>query len=239
MVHGRNKNPVRVETTDKTRECGMNKNARTKIRVLLADDHPIVMAGFALSLGSMEIEVIGEVTTPHEAVESYQILQPDVLMIDLRFGEKLTGMDAAKTILARDPQAKILFLSQFDQDALIKQCYSIGGRGFLTKDISAADLAQAVVEAHRGDIYFLPRIAKRLANLSVKGDQSPAALLEPREFEIFLLTAKGRTNQEMADQLGLSPKTISNVTNSLKEKLGTSRIADLTLLAVKHGYVEP
>lgn len=217
----------------------MNKNVNAKIRVLLADDHPIVMGGFAMSLGSKGIEVIGEVTTPQEAVDSYESLQPDVLMIDLRFGEKLTGLDAAKTILERHPDARILFLSQFDQDSLIKQTYSIGGRGFLTKDISAVDLAQAVTEAHRGDTYFLPRIAKRLANLSVKGDQSPGALLDSREFEIFVLTAKGRTNQEMADLLGLSQKTISNVTHSLKEKLGTNRIADLTLLAVKHGYVEP
>lgn len=217
----------------------MGTSKGDKIRVLLADDHPIVMAGFALSLGSMGIEVIGEVTTPSEAVESYERLQPDVLMIDLRFGEKLTGLDGAKTILDRHPEAKILFLSQFDQDALIKQTYSVGGKGFLTKDISAIDLAQAVTEAHRGDTYFLPRIAKRLANLSVKGDQSPSALLDPREFEIFLLTAKGRTNQEMADLLGLSPKTISNVAHSLKEKLGTNRIADLTLLAVRHGYIEP
>lgn len=217
----------------------MENKATAPMRVLLADDHPIVMSGFALSLKSKGIEVIGEVTTPKEAVESYEKLKPDVLMMDLRFGEKLTGLDAAKTILERHPKANILFLSQFDQDALIKQTYSIGGRGFLTKDISAADLAQAVSDAGRGETYFLDRIAKRLANLSVKGDQSPGAVLDTREFDVFLLTAKGRTTQEISDQLGLSPKTISNVAHSLKEKLGTNRIADLTLLAVKHGYIEP
>lgn len=217
----------------------MHDKETAQLRVLLADDHPIVMSGFALSLQSKGIEVIGQVTTPNEAVESYGKLKPDVLMMDLRFGEKLTGLDAAKTILERDPKANILFLSQFDQDALIKQTYSIGGRGFLTKDINAGDLAQAVADASRGETYFLDRIAKRLANLSVKGDQSPGAVLDAREFEIFLLTAKGRTNQEMADLLGLSQKTISNVTHQLKEKLGTNRNADLTLLAVKHGYVEP
>ncbi|MFC0134526.1 DNA-binding response regulator [Massilia eurypsychrophila] len=217
----------------------MHDKETAQLRVLLADDHPIVMSGFALSLQSKGIEVIGQVTTPNEAVEAYGKLKPDVLMMDLRFGEKLTGLDAAKTILERDPKANILFLSQFDQDALIKQTYSIGGRGFLTKDISAGDLAQAVADASRGETYFLDRIAKRLANLSVKGDQSPGAVLDAREFEIFLLTAKGRTNQEMAELLGLSQKTISNVTHALKEKLGTNRNADLTLLAVKHGYVEP
>jgi len=217
----------------------MQNKATAPMRVLLADDHPIVMSGFALSLKSKGIEVIGEVTTPKEAVESYEKLKPDVLMMDLRFGEKLTGLDAAKTILERYPKANILFLSQFDQDSLIKQTYSIGGRGFLTKDISAADLAQAVSDAGRGETYFLDRIAKRLANLSVKGDQSPGAVLDTREFDVFLLTAKGRTTQEISDQLGLSPKTISNVAHSLKEKLGTNRIADLTLLAVKHGYIEP
>lgn len=217
----------------------MHDKKTAPLRVLLADDHPIVMSGFALSLQSKGIEVIGQVRTPNEAIESYERLKPDVLMMDLRFGEKLTGLDAAKTVLERDPKANILFLSQFDQDALVKQTYSIGGRGFLTKDISAGDLAQAVADASRGETYFLDRIAKRLANLSVKGDQSPGAVLDAREFEIFLLTAKGRTNQEMADLLGLSQKTISNVTHSLKDKLGTNRNADLTLLAVKHGYVEP
>lgn len=217
----------------------MSDKTITPIRVLLADDHPIVMQGFALSLATMAIEVVGQVTSPAEAIESYEKLQPDVLMMDLRFGEKLTGLDAAKAVLARHPGANILFLSQFDQDALIKQTYSIGGRGFLTKDISASDLAQAVTDASSGESYFMDRIAKRLASLSVKGDQSPVALLDAREFEIFLLTAKGRTNQEMAEHLALSQKTISNVTHSLKEKLGTNRIADLTLLAVKYGYIEP
>jgi two-component system invasion response regulator UvrY len=217
----------------------MNDDVKLPIRVLLADDHPIVMSGFALSLGTMGIEVIGEVTTPTEAVEMYGTLQPDVLMMDLRFGALLTGLDAAKTILKRHPTANIVFLSQFDQDALIKQTYSIGGRAFITKDCSAADLAQAVTDASNGEVYFLPRIAKRLANLSVKGDNSPGALLDPRELEIFVLTAKGKTNPEMAEQLGLSQKTISNITHSMKIKLGTGRIADLTLLAVKYGYVEP
>lgn len=217
----------------------MSDKTITPIRVLLADDHPIVMQGFALSLATMAIEVVGQVTSPADAIESYETLQPDVLMMDLRFGEKLTGLDAAKAVLARHPGANILFLSQFDQDALIKQTYSIGGRGFLTKDISASDLAQAVTDASSGESYFMDRIAKRLASLSVKGDQSPVAVLDAREFEIFLLTAKGRTNQEMAEHLALSQKTISNVTHSLKEKLGTNRIADLTLLAVKYGYIEP
>lgn len=217
----------------------MNDDVKLPIRVLLADDHPIVMSGFALSLGTMGIEVIGEVTTPTDAVDMYESLQPDVLMMDLRFGALLTGLDAAKTILKRHPDANIVFLSQFDQDALIKQTYSIGGRAFITKDCSAADLAQAVTDASNGEVYFLPRIAKRLANLSVKGDNSPGALLDPRELEIFLLTARGKTNPEMAEQLGLSQKTISNITHSIKTKLGTGRIADLTLLAVKYGYIEP
>lgn len=217
----------------------MHDKVSTPIRVVLADDHQLVMSGIALSLASMAIDVVEQVTSPDEAVESYERLQPDVLLMDLRFGVKLTGLDAAKAILAKHPKANILFLSQFDQDALIKQTYSIGGRGFLTKDINATDLAQAVTDASMGETYFMDRIAKRLANLSVKGDRSPESVLEPREFEIFILTAKGRTNPEMAELLGLSQKTISNVTHSLKAKLGTDRIADLTLLAVKHGYIEP
>ena len=210
-----------------------------KIRVMLADDHPIVMTGFAMSLQGQGLEVVAQARTPEEALAQFQQLQPDVIVLDIRFGEQLTGLDVAKQILAHTPAAAIVFLSQFDQDSLIKETYRLGGRAFMTKDCDPADLAAAVRRAYEGELYFLPHIAERLANLSVRGDASPQSQLDERALEIFTLMAEGLTNAEIAEKLDVSTKTISNISQAVKEKLGVHRPAYITRLAVKHGLIEP
>ena len=210
-----------------------------KIRVMLADDHPIVMTGFAMSLEGQGLDVVAQARTPEEALAQYQQLKPDVIVLDIRFGEQLTGLDVAKQILAQTPSAAIVFLSQFDQDSLIKETYRLGGRAFMTKDCDPADLAAAVRRAHDGELYFLPHIAERLANLSVRGDASPQSQLDERALEIFTLMAEGLTNAEIAEKLDVSTKTISNISQAVKEKLGVHRPAYITRLAVKHGLIEP
>jgi len=209
------------------------------IRVMLADDHPIVMTGFAMSLQGQGLEVVAQARTPEDALAQFQQLQPDVIVLDIRFGEQLTGLDVARRILAHTPAAAIVFLSQFDQDSLIKETYRLGGRAFMTKDCDPADLAAAVRRAHEGELYFLPHIAERLANLSVRGDASPQSQLDERALEIFTLMAEGLTNAEIAEKLDVSTKTISNISQAVKEKLGVHRPAYITRLAVKHGLIEP
>jgi DNA-binding NarL/FixJ family response regulator len=209
------------------------------IRVMLADDHPIVMTGFAMSLSEHGMEVVGQAKSPDEALAMYGQLQPDVLVLDIRFGTELTGLDAATHILEAHPRAKIVFLSQFDQDSLIKETYRLGAHAFVTKDCDPADLATAVRHAREGKLYFLPQIAERLASLAVRGDVSPQSQLDERGLEIFKLMAEGLTNAEIAEKLNLSTKTISNISQSVKEKLGVHRQAYITKLAVKHGLIEP
>ncbi len=209
------------------------------IRVMLADDHPIVMTGFAMSLSGFGMDVVGQAKTPQEAASMYAALQPDVLVLDIRFGEELTGLDAAQQILHKSPQANIVFLSQFDQDSLIKETYRLGARAFVTKDCDPAELATAVRRASGGERYFMPQIAERLADMSVRGDVSPQSQLDVRGLEIFKLMAEGLTNAEIAERLNLSTKTISNISQSIKEKLGVHRQAYITKLAVKHGLIEP
>lgn len=210
-----------------------------KINVVLADDHPLLMAGFAMSLSDYGIYVIGQAKSPDDAIAQYLSLKPDVLVLDIRFGEKLSGLNAAQDLLKKDSKAKIVFLSQFDQDSLIKEAYRLGGHAFVTKDRDAEELAEAIRSAEQGKLYFLPQVAERLASLAVRGDTSPQSQLEEREVEIFTLMAQGLTNVEIADKLNLSSKTISNVSQSVKEKLGIHRSADITRLAVKHGLIEP
>ncbi len=207
-------------------------------RVLLADDHPIVMKGFSMSLAQFGIEIVGEAKTTADVLALYADKKPDVVILDMRFGEKKTGLDVAREILVLDPKAKILFLSQFDQDFLIKETYRIGAYAYLTKDCQPEELATAVVKAASGETYFLPRIAEKLANLSVRGNDTPETVLDAREMEIFIMMARGLTNAEMAEKLNLSLKTISNESNAIKQKLNITRVADLTRLAVKRGYID-
>ena len=209
------------------------------IRVMLADAHPSVMPGFAMSLAAEGMEVVGQARTPDEAIGLYAECKPDVVILDIRFGTELTGLDAAQQILKADPHAKVVFLSQFDQDSLIKETYRIGAHAFVTKDCDPADLAAAVRQAHAGKLYFPPQIAERLASIAVRGDVSPQSQLDERGLEIFKMMAEGLTNAEIAERLNLSTKTISNTSQSIKEKLGVERQAHITRLAVKYGLIEP
>ena len=102
------------------------------IRVMLADDHPIVMTGFAMSLEAAGMQVVGQAKTPSEAAALYAAQRPDVAVLDMRFGTELTGMDAAQAILKSDPSAKIVFLSQFDQDSLIKEKLGVHRQASIT-----------------------------------------------------------------------------------------------------------
>lgn len=213
-------------------------NKTKLIRVLLADDHPLIMTGFAMALADHGVEVVGQVGTPEEVVQKYRELIPDVLVLDIRFGTSLTGFDAAKEVFSKFPNANIVFLSQFDQDILIKESYRLGGRAFVTKACDPKQLAVAIQSACNGEQYFLPEVAQRLAQMAIRGDMSPQSQLDAREIEIFTLMAQGLTNAEIADKLNLSPKTISNTSQMVKEKLGIHRAADITLMAVKHGLIE-
>lgn len=216
----------------------MTTETKPAIRVLLADDHPIVMSGCQAALSSLGISTIGQAKTPADAVRMYAELKPDVLVLDVKFGQAQTGFDAAKDILKADPTAKIVFWSQCDQDSVIKEAYRIGGHAYVTKVADPAELATAITSSHGGRMYFHPAIAERLASLSVRGDKSPQVVLDERELEVFKLMAQGMTNLEIAAQLHLAPRTISTISQTIKDKLGVHRPADITLMAVRHAIIE-
>jgi two-component system invasion response regulator UvrY len=209
------------------------------IKVVLADDHPVLMTGLSAVLKQYCIEVIGEATTPNEAVQMNTDLKPDVLVLDIRFGKKTTGIDAAKEIITKDSDAKIIFFSQFDQDSLIREAYRIGACSFVMKNCNIVQLANAVKQAYEGKRYFVPEVAERFASWALDGDRSPLARLEKREYEIFMMMARGFSNVEIASKLDITQKTVSIFSQQIKSKLGAERNADLTMLAVRLGLIEP
>lgn len=209
------------------------------VRVLLADENPIFATGCALTLARFGIEVIGEVKASANLIASFDSFRPEVVVIDATLGGKQNGLEAAKQLLLTRPHAKIVMLGQDGQAAACREVYRIGACAFVTKNRDPADLAQAITRARVGALFFMPHVAEHLANAKVRGDDCPHELLTGREFEVFRLIALGRTNVEMADLLSLSLKTISNYSMSIKAKLGTERVAELTRIAVRYGVIEP
>lgn len=209
------------------------------VRVLLADDHPLIIEGLSAALRRLGLKVLGHVLAATEIVEKFRRTKPDVLVLDVRFGPGPSGLDVARELLAMDRQARIVFYSQFDQDEVIREAYRLGGAAFITKNTAPELLARAIEQAHAGKPYFLPEIAERLAMLGVKGDTSPRAMLDERELQVFIHLATGRTNNEIAAEMDFSPKTISTIAQAVREKLGVERTADMTRLAVRYGIIDP
>jgi two-component system, NarL family, invasion response regulator UvrY len=211
----------------------------TALRVLIADDHPLIIEGLIGALKRLGLRVAGQVQRATDVVANYMQTRPDVLVLDVRFGPGPTGLDVARELIARDASARIVFYSQFDQNEVIREAYRLGGAAFITKDTRPDVLARAISEAHAGRTFFLPEIAERLALIGVRGDPSPRAMLDEREVEVFMLIAAGLNNNEIAERMSLSAKTIGSIGQAVKEKLGVQRATDMTRLAVRHGMLDP
>lgn len=209
------------------------------IKVLLADDHPLILEGLRSSLSRQGIKVVGEVMAAVDVVSRVKQLRPDVAVLDVRFGPGPTGLDVARDLLKQQPGSRIVFYSQFDQDEVIRDAYRLGGAAFVTKNQPPEVLFEAITVAADGRTFFPPAIAERLAMLGLHGDESPRTRLDARELEVFLHLASGLNNNEIAEQMGLSSKTIGMIGQSVREKLGVQRGADLTRLAVRHGMLDP
>lgn len=211
------------------------------IRVLVADDHPQIAEGLTATLANEGIKVIATATAAADVLPLYRTHSPDVVVLDVRFGNEGTdGLDVARELVAQTQGVRIVISTQFDQDQFIQEAYKIGCLAVVPKSHPTVDLAEAIKQAYQGKIYFLPDIAARLAMLNVRGpEDTPLSKLEPREAQVFKLMAQGRTNVEIAEALGLSPKTISSTSQHVKDKLGISRPAEITLLAVKYHVIVP
>lgn len=210
-----------------------------QVRVMIADDHPLIIEGLSAALKRLGLMVVGQAETTAAVIPKFVEAKPDVLVLDVRFGPGPTGLDVARELLVKAPSARIVFYSQFDQDEIVREAYRLGGAAFVTKNSAPQALARAIEEAHAGKTYFLPEIAERMALLGVRGDTSPRSRLDDREIEVFMQLADGFTNNEIAARMKLSAKTIGMIGQAVREKLGVQRATDLTRLAVRHGMIDP
>lgn len=207
------------------------------IKVFLADDHRLLVAGFRDVLKDYGIDVVDVAYSLDGLIERVLEVKPDVLVIDVRFDSKgcgENGLDACEKLLARNPSAKIIVFSQFDDEYIIERSYKLGVLAFVRKDESIEVLNEAIVTVAKGNEYFSPEIARLLARSVVK-DHNPNKLLDENEKRAFALLADGASLAEIADAMNVSVKTAGMLTRSGKVKLDVESQADITKLAIRYG----
>ena len=209
------------------------------ISVMLVDDHAVVRMGFRLLLeGSADIRVVAESESGEEAVRKFPEVKPDVVVMDISM-PGIGGLEAIDRILAREPAARILVLSAHEDAMHARRVLKAGAAGYLTKRSAAEALIQAIRQVHQGKTFLEPEIAQQLAMQQLNGERNPLDMLSEKEFKVFLSLAKGQSVAEIAEVMSLSPRTIGTHLYNIKQKLGASNSAELAIIAIRAGLLNP
>ena len=209
-----------------------------KTTVLLVDDHELVRAGFRRLLEDDDVfNVVSEAGSGEEAVQEYSKLHPDVVVMDISM-PGIGGIGAIERIIARYPEAKILVLSVHEDSVFTTRALQAGAKGFMPKRTAPEEMIKAVEQVANGKMCIDPAIAQEIAMQKMTGTNSIIDSLSQREFEIFRLLAEGKTVNEIADILSLSPKTVGTHHTSIKQKLGVSNSAEIARLAIRSGLLD-
>jgi NarL family two-component system response regulator LiaR len=207
------------------------------IRILIADDHALVRKGLCALLGTKpDLEVVGEAADGEQAVQAARALQPDVILLDLVMPHK-DGITAIHEIKQEDPAAKILVLTSFSEDERVFAAIKAGALGYLLKDCSPTELIQAIGAVYRGETSLSPTIALKL----VRELRRPSSLplteepLTGREVEVLKLVAQGLSNQELAEKLVISERTVGVHISTILAKLHLANRTQAALYALREG----
>jgi DNA-binding NarL/FixJ family response regulator len=201
------------------------------IRVLVADDHPVVRNGLAgVITQQSELALVAEASNGRQALERYREHRPDVVLMDLRMPE-MDGVSAIKAIRAEFPDARILALTTYEGDVDIHRALEAGARGYLLKDMLLTEVLNAIRAVHRGDRVIPVAVAARLAEFTPRTD------LSAREVEVLALVARGLSNRDVAGVIGRTDETVKVHLKNIFAKLGVADRTEAVTLAYSRGIL--
>jgi DNA-binding NarL/FixJ family response regulator len=208
--------------------------ANSATRLLIVDDHPMVVSGckslFA-SDASVKIDAAGDAKS---GLRAFQQRKPDVTVIDINLPD-ISGFELMRRIRRDDPEAKIIIFSMIDDPAIVVRAVEMGAQGFVSKGDDPRLFVKAVRRVAAGDNFISPQLAEAVTFSSATIKANPASQMTPRELEILRLLGRGDKIVEVAEALGISYKTVANTTSLLKQKLGAKNHSDLVRIAVELG----
>lgn len=219
-------------------------SAPKSISVLIVDDSELVRTGLKTLLDlhadahTPRLKVVGEAESQAAAVSEAARLKPNVVLLDIRLPDG-SGLVACRSILAADAEVKILILTSVIDDNLVYDAMSSGAHGYLLKEINAQGLCQAIVDVAAGKFILDPTLTTRVLNL-VRGGSTPPteqnklAVLSVQERRVIALVAEGKTNKEIAEQMGLSDKTVKNYLSNVFEKLKINRRSQAAVMYLEN-----
>ena len=211
----------------------------SNLNVLLVDDHSVVRMGFKMLIDTeKDMQVIAEAETGEEGIKKFQEIKPDVIVMDITM-PGIGGLEAIERIIAKDKNAKILVLSAHEDSVHPKRVLSAGAIGYLTKRSAAEELINAIRTVGSGKKYIESSVAQQLAITQLSGENDPTEVLSDREFEVFISLAKGKSTNEIADTMCLSPRTVGTHLYNIKQKLNANNSAEIALIAIRCGLLEP
>jgi len=213
--------------------------ADTKIRVLIVDDHEVVRSGYCRLLENTDdIVVVAEASDGEQAYQKFIEHQPDVVVMDLNM-PGIGGLDASRRILARDSSAKILVFSVHESEVYLQRTLDAGILGYISKRSASKVMLDAIRVIAKGDNYIGQEMMPFLVNQKTSPHGQTINDLSPREFEVFRLLAEGKSVNDIAALLNVSPKTAGHHYTSIKQKLAVSNSAELTRFAIRMGVITP
>ena len=206
-----------------------------KPRVLLADDHTLILSAFEKLL-TPECEVVGQVSDGRALVAAADTLQPDVIVLDIGMPD-LNGLEAGDQIKRKHPAVKLVFLTMNEETELAVTAFAAGASGYLLKRSAASELLTSIREVMQGRSYVTPLITQGLVGTLVNAEKRKPVELTARQREVLQLLAEGRSMKEVATQLNVAPRTVAFHKYQMMEQLNVKSTAELVQYAVKHNIV--
>ena len=226
-------------------------NSSATIRIVLADDHEILRQGLTLLLGMQhDMQIVGEARTGPEAIATTEALLPDVVVMDISMPE-IDGLEACNQIRKKMPSVQVLMLTMHESEEYFLKALRMGAAGYIVKKAAPHELQAAVRAVAKGGVFLYPGLAKALVRAYVtqptqiispvqeKSIAQELSVLTQREMEVLTFVAEGWTNQDIADRLCISIKTVQAHRANVMDKLGFHHITQLVRFAFRHGLLPP